>query len=73
MIKAHARRLKRSRYALWKNAENLTNKQAGKRAWIQCVNKPLFRAHLLKEYLRLVFQLPFADAVLILDEWMQWA
>jgi transposase len=70
---AQARRLKRSRYALWKNAENLTDKQVGKLAWIQRVNQPLFRAHLLKEHLRLVFQLPFDDAVLLLEEWMQWA
>ena len=70
---AHARRLKRARYALWKNAENLTDNQVGKLAWIQRVNQPLFRAHLLKEHLRLVFQLPFDDAVLLLEEWMQWA
>ena len=69
----HARQLKRSRYALWKNAENLTPRQERKLAWIQRVNQPLFRAHLLKEHLRLVFQLPFMEAVELLEQWMQWA
>ena len=40
---------------------------------IQRVNQPLFRAHLLKEHLRLVFQLPFMEAVELLEQWMQWA
>ena len=31
----HARQLKQSRYALWKNAENLTPRQERKLAWIQ--------------------------------------
>ena len=70
---AHARQLKRSRYALWKNAENLTPRQERKLVWIQRVNQPLFRAHLLKEHLRLVFQLPFMEAVELLETWMQWA
>ena len=37
------------------------------------VNQPLFRAHLLKEHLRLVFQLPFDEALDLLDQWLDWA
>jgi transposase len=70
---AHARALKRTRYALWKNAEDLTPRQHAKLAWVQRVNQPLFRAHLLKEHLRLVFQLPLADATLLLEQWLNWA
>lgn len=69
----HARQLKRTRWALWKNAENLTDKQVRKLEWIEQVNQPLFRAHLLKEHLRLVFQLPFKEAIHLLELWLQWA
>ena len=67
----HARQLKRSPYALSKNAENLTARQERKLAWIQRVNQRLFRTHLLKEHLRLVFQLPFMEAVKLFEQWMQ--
>lgn len=66
----HARRLKRTRYAVWKNQENLTESQQRKLAWLEQVNRPLFRAYLLKEHLRLVFQLPFLEAVELLEEWL---
>jgi transposase len=69
----HARQLKRTRWALWKNAENLTDKQVRKLAWVERANQPLFRAHLLKEHLRLVFQLPFKEAVHLLELWLHWA
>ncbi len=70
---AHARQLKRTRYAVWKNQENLTARQQRKLAWLEQVNRPLFRAYLLKEHLRLVFQLPFDEAVELLEEWLTWA
>ena len=47
--------LQRSRYALWKHPENLTEKQGAKLALIEKVNKPLYRAYLLKEQLSDVF------------------
>ena len=68
-----ARAIKRSRWALTKNAEDLTPKQEERLAWIEEVNQPLFRAHLLKEHLRLVFQLPFEEALDLLVEWVEWA
>ncbi len=68
-----ARTIKRSRWALTKNAEDLTPQQEQRLAWIEEVNQPLFRAHLLKEHLRLVFQLPFEEALDLLVEWVEWA
>ena len=70
---AHARRLKRTRYAVWKNQENLTEPQQRKLAWLEQVNRALFRVYLLKEHLRLVCQLPIEDAVQLLEEWLRWA
>jgi transposase len=68
-----ARLLKGARWALWKNADNLSASQQRKLAWVQRVNQPLYRAYLLKEHLRLIFQLPFVDALELLDEWLDWA
>lgn len=65
--------LKRSRYALWKNPENLTEKQARKLSVIASVNKPLYRAYLLKEQLREVFKLRGARGIALLDAWLAWA
>ena len=53
-----AKALKGARYALWKNPENLTERQQAKLAWIAKTDPRLYRAYLLKEGLRLVFQLP---------------
>ena len=69
----HARALKRARWALWKNPENLTTRQAQKLAWIAKNDPRLYRAYLLKEGLRLVFQLPHHEAVHALDRWLGWA
>ena len=52
-----ARLLKHARYALWKNPENLTIRQHEKLAWVAKTDPRLHRAYLLKEGLRLVFQL----------------
>jgi transposase len=68
-----AKTIKRSRYALWKNPENLTDRQRAKLDWIAKTDPTLYRAYLLKEGLRLVFQLkgdPGKDA---LDRWITWA
>lgn len=69
----HARALKNARYALWKNPENLTSRQQEKLAWIAKTDPRLHRAYLLKEGLRLVFQLDYDDAVTALDKWISWA
>lgn len=68
-----AKDLKGARWALWKNPGNLTSRQRTTLAVIEKTNKPLYRAYLLKEQLRLVFQLPLAKAVEALDRWLSWA
>jgi len=69
----HAKELKNSRFALWKNPENLTTRQQAKLAWIAKAEPTLHRAYLLKEALRLIFQLPYDEAVEALDAWISWA
>ena len=68
-----ARGLKNSRYALWKNPENLTEKQQAKLAWIVQTDPRLGRAYYLKEGLRTVFKLPYNQAAEALDKWVAWA
>ncbi len=72
-VPGQAKQLKNCRYALWKNPEDLTARQAGKLAWIARHNQRLYRAYLLKEHLRLVFQHRGDEAVAMLDVWLAWA
>ncbi len=72
-LAGRARQLKGCRYALWKNPENLTGRQATKLAWIAKHNGRLYRAYLLKEQFRLVFQHRGAEAIAMLDAWLSWA
>jgi len=72
-MRAHARDLKGARYALWKNPEDLTERQAAKLAWVATVNKGLYRAYLLKEQLRAVIATKNADAIGMLVKWCAWA
>ena len=65
--------LRRARYALWKNPENLTDPQRVKLAWIATTDPRLYRAYLLKEGLRTVFKLPTDQAAEALDSWVVWA
>ncbi|MBD4568562.1 ISL3 family transposase, partial [Xanthomonas citri pv. citri] len=69
----HAKALKHARYALWKNPENLTTRQQAKLAWVAKTDPRLHRAYLLKEGLRLVFQLPADEAETALERWIGWA
>jgi transposase len=68
-----ARRLKRVRYALWKNPEDLTDQQRDKLAWIAKTNPQLYRAYLLKEGLRYVFKVKGKAGKEALDRWLSWA
>lgn len=68
-----AKALKHARYALWKNPENLTSRQQAKLAWIAKTDPRLHRAYLLKERLRMVFQLPADEADEALVVWVGWA
>jgi transposase len=40
---------------------------------VQAANGPLYKAYLLKEQLRQVFQLPAPAALSVLDQWITWA
>src|SRR5680860_827043 len=68
-----AKALKGARYSLWKNPENLSDHQQIKLAWIAATDPRLYRAYLLKEGLRVIFQLPYDAAVEALDRWISWA
>lgn len=71
--KTLAKDLKNARFALWKNPEDLTQRQAATLAGIAKTNAPLYRAYLLKEQLRQVFQLKGAEGIALLDAWLKWA
>jgi transposase len=68
-----ALRIKRSRYALWKNPEDLTDQQRDKLAWIAKTDPRLHRAYLLKEGLRYVFAVKGQAGKDALDRWLSWA
>jgi transposase len=69
----HARALKHARYALWKNPENLTDRQHDKLTWIARCDPRLHRAYLLKEGLRMAFVLKGDAGKEALDCWTSWA
>ncbi len=62
----------RARYTLWKNPENLTEKQR-ELEWIAVTDPRLYRAYQLKEGLRLIFQMPLDQAREALDRWISCA
>ena len=67
------RKLKAARYALWKNPEDLTDRQTAKLAWIAKTDTRLYRAYLLKEGLRHVFSVKGEEGKQALDRWISWA
>jgi len=71
--KGHAQTLHRARYALWKNPENLTERQQRTLEELLDTHHPLFVAYLLKEQLRLVFRTRGYAGVDLLDQWVDWA
>jgi transposase len=68
-----SRAVKRARWALVKNPEDLTAGQQAKLDWIAKAHPRLHRAYLLKEKLRLIFKLPVDEAETELDGWIAWA
>jgi transposase len=68
-----ARAYKHARYALWKNPDNLTDRQRDKLAWIAKTDPRLHRAYLLKEALRWVFTVKGQAGKTALDRWTSWA
>jgi transposase len=73
MSAGDAKRIRKSRWLLWKNPDNLTDGQQAKLAWIAVAHPVLYRAYQLKEALRLVFRLDAEDALHALDRWLAWA
>lgn len=71
--KAEALSLQRSRYALWKNPEKLTDRQRAKLSDIQKTNRPLYRAYLLKEQLREAVRTKGDAGRELLARWCKWA
>ncbi len=68
-----AKQVKNARWALWKNPEDLTEKQTVQLGWIAKTSPRLYRAYLLKEGLRTVFKLPLQEATEALEKWLSWA
>ena len=68
-----ARSIKRARYALWKNPENLTVHQQARLGWIAKTDPRLYRAYLLKEGLRHAFVVKGEAGKEALDAWTSWA
>ncbi|MCA1680407.1 MAG: ISL3 family transposase [Actinobacteria bacterium] len=68
-----AKELKGARFALWKNAHRLTERQHHKLAQIQQTNKPLYRAYLISQQLREIYRVTYQEAILLLDAWLAWA
>jgi transposase len=66
--------LKKTRFALQKNPENLSSAERRKLAAIQATNKPLYRAYLLKDALAdLLDRRQYYVARDQLDGWLAWA
>ena len=68
-----ARELKGARFALWMNPERLTERHRQKLARMQQINKDLYRAYLIAQQLRMIYRVPFEQAIELLDAWLNWA
>ena len=68
-----SRQIARSRYALWKNPEDLNERQHQQLEWIAKTDPRLWRAYLLKEGLRYVFAVKGEEGQEALDQWLSWA
>jgi len=68
-----AKKLRNSCYTLWKNPDNLTERQKAKLEWIVKNNPRLYRAYRLKEGLRYVFTVKGEAGKVALERWLSWA
>ena len=71
--KTEATELKGSRWLLLRNAQDLTANETAKLALVAKLNRPLYRAYLLKEQLRMIFHVGYDEAIGSLERWLQWA
>jgi transposase len=69
----HAKELKGTRYALWRNPEDLTARQEAKLSWIAKFNARLYRAYLMKEQLRIAIRTKGVLSLTLLEAWLAWA
>ncbi len=69
----HSRKIAKSRYALWKNPDDLNVRQRHQLDWIAKTDPTLWRAYLLKEGLRYVFAVKGDEGKEALDKWLSWA
>ncbi len=68
-----SRQIARSRFALWKNPDDLNRRQRHQLDWIAKTDPRLWRAYLLKEGLRYVFAVKGDEGKDALDRWLSWA
>ena len=68
-----AQRTKRARYALWKNPDQVSDRQQAELDWIAKTDPRLWRAYLLKEGLRYVFAVKGDAGKDALGRWLSWA
>lgn len=71
--KGTSRAIKKIRYALWKNPENLTAYQAHQLEWVARTDPRLYRAYLLKEALRYAMRRKGEEGKDALEAWIGWA
>ena len=71
--KDQAKALKGTRWALLRNPRNQSSDQRTTVAAITTINKPLYRAYLLKEQLRMVFETKGEPGRRLLAGWLAWA
>jgi len=65
-----ARWLQRTRWAVLKRPERLSEQQADTLAILERENQRLYQAYLLKEQLRAIYAVPPATAATLLDSWL---
>jgi transposase len=68
-----AKELKGSRFALWMNPHKLNERNQAKLAHLQQTNKPLYRAYLIAQQLRLIYRVSYERAIQLLHAWLAWA
>ena len=65
--------VKGTRWALLEAPEKLSEKQRSVLSEVERLNRPLYRAYLLKEHARLLLERPAQEARASLDQWLVWA
>jgi transposase len=68
-----SRSIAQARYALWKNPDDLSDRQQHQLDWIAQTDPRLWRAYLLKEGIRYVFAVRGEEGKEALDRWLNWA